>query len=1030
MDEEKPLSEQGKEETISSADDLSPENSPSSANTMKGEFNPDKKPADLSHFSRMAQKSMEIEEKETWFDKLSYFFSSFSRREKEEKDNTDDDGPVVQMLDKTGNLIGQHPKKIISAVAVALLLIFLITVLLPLIPLQIQRSAGFSAMGAKDYQAAFAELSTYLTERPNDHEAAYQAALAALYSENLPYAEKAFGKLYRGKLLAEPELAYNFALVKINQPQHAVAALNRFLAQEGERTQHVAGLLLRGILLSQDAATSRRGREDIVLVDELVRTTSLSQADQEKIFFLHKFLSKSGVINLSVDAILSGEAATKIESASAALLGFDIGWNGYINRYHTSDAEIFLNDNLSVHSIVLLYLAHTWISGGDFDEAENEIKRALDKNPNSPTIKQLYAILKARQGDNEAAGKLFAELAAGSGDVQTQVNWAVARWAAVPEKSNIPAIMEIYDDILSQQPNNEIAANNSAFFFLIDGDSGKASELLSALPTEIKKEREAAIKFNRSLVALWEGNVLQAIDLMRSISSKDIPQVGVYAAALQLETGDFDGAFFNLWEVRQKSPQDTAALLAYAETIVNLGIWRIAYNALTDFLSANTDNTNAGVRFYLALVALRLGESEEFSKQKAFLQNVAADDKHYYYALQGAEKSREHKLQSEAAADYWRAMAEAPTLKQQQRYAVQWAQLVVEDRSADVVDELTSLIEKRFSPELAAILTYALALSEPSSVAELVRRLGDNFSNFYVVQKYLGAALVELGEEESGFVLLEKARQRTPTDMRYLSFLEKAQRTAEKTTAADQTKQVIADLQAIAGGKGPIDNISFKIALPVIVGLAKKIQSAVSNDTSENRRAVLSEYESIISRTKNIESKAQLARSRGTFYFFLEMYAEAAADFEQAIALGLSNPEDQVTALLFYAKALKLRGNFDEALSTVEQVMQIKGQHPAYLRLQSDILLDLGDSVSARKTLEALLHRYPSDIKAYYDIAVLDFQKDNITGAIQWLEQLLRVLPDVSFAYKRLAEHYLTVGERWRAEIYLDAYSRLSSNTQ
>lgn len=968
----------------------------------------------LSHFQYMEDGGTE-EIRESFLTKLSNKLEDWQKRGK----GGDQLHSAQQSAGKVVKRVSSHPKWIIGGIVVVILILLAVFVL-PVIPLQLQRSSGFAALEAGDYRQAYDNLSAYLSERPNDNEAAQKMAHAAIRIGDIAHAQSALNKLSVMPAFAgSPEYLYDIAVVYWDKPGIALPALDNLLSQ---RADHVPGLLLRGLLLSGDKDSFRKAREDMLRADDIIRA---GRGALREVVFLNRYLYQNGFLLFPFSAAIDG--APPENSPPSKLWGFNTNWDGYINRYQNSTGAAFLDEQLTARTITHLYYAYALMRQNEFDEAESEIRSALADAPNSPNVKQAEAMLLARRGDNADAAARFEALVQQTDDAQTLNNLAVAKWAMLPRLDDAAAIIRFYADSLKTGGDDLLAFNNIIFFNLMRGDIAAAAEQMSRPISAAATDSSPQLKLNRASLDAWNGDLDKALQLLSSISAESVPHIALYVAVLESRRGEYENALAVLQTAEQSFPQDEDISLLLARLLIQRGEQWAAHAKLKEFLTRRPKNAEA--RYLFAKIALELDDGVLFEQQKIELEkNIDARTRHYLDALQAAEFIQQGNLQGAVDA-YRRAIRAAPLTREKQEYAVEWgalnAKLTTGD-NAEVTEVLTSLLGEQFNAEIAAVLSYAQAI-EGAPGARDTALAAQKSAHSETAQKFLGAALTKIGDIPAAMPLLIQALRRRPNDAFALNALHDAQQKADLRDDAEVTQKIMDYLTAISEGRGPVERVKYNIAAPNNNALAKKLQLALNpGGGAAALKDALRGYATELEKAETTETKAQLMLSRATFQVYLEDYDAAAADFQAAIAFGL--PEENLqNALLIYARVLTEQGQNTAAAETLKQVVDLAPDTPLYRRLRAQAIANDGDINGASNILKTLIKNYPADFDSYYELAKLQYQQEKHADAAQTLRALTRVAPNFSEAYKLLAASYAARENKKMEDIYTRVYSELNN---
>lgn len=949
---------------------------------------------------------------ESLFEKLSGKFEKLSGEigGKETKNNKKLD------LRAASRAVASYKKRIFLGIG-ALIIVILLIFIVPNIPLQLKRSAGFSALENGDYATAYEELSAYLNDRPNDYQATYNAARAALYLGETGYASNLLNNLYARNPGGAPDLPFYYALVNASRaPDDAVRALDNLLAQNAN---HVGGRFLRGWLLRNSTDSLRKAREDFLFVDEAVRQ---SDSDFTDILFLNRQLQAGGGLSVNFPPVKFSSSTARASALSNAL-GIDIGLSGHITRYQLSNEDAFIDDSLSANAVVAVYFSYMLMVRGETEEAMAELREPQMAFPDSLQVKQAAAFLRVREGDFAAAAEAFADIAEeATTDSRTLSNLAISRTLLGGDDA-IQSALDLYTDVLTADPINAVALNNSAYLQMMRGNYDDADRLLVDASNDEKKT-----VFNRGLIKLLRDDFDSAIDTFSSLPEQDFPNIGRFIAEAHVGQKNYDKAIEIYRRYEKNNPTDLDLLLGKVKIIENSGAWRIAFNALQQF--TDREGKKPEIEYRLGVLAARLGETAIFERQKESLLELGGEDNHYYQSL----LAREHQTQGNinaAIAAIAAAMAAAPTARSAQEYAAYWAHLLLQNpegtAAATVAATLQALLKDAFNEDLVALLGFALAESAPAKAIELIDSLPKDSLSF-TSQIYAGAALAKIGDYRDALPLLQKAKEWIPTHVPLLEILREAQDNSGDAEAAKKTADIIDYLRLVALGEGPPISPKYSIFVPKgTANLGKSIQNAVRNKNAADKvQDVFKTYDNEIKKEDDLRERARLSYSRATFFAYLNRYDDATANFQTALASGLLDKDEQIKALAFYAKVLSQDDRHEEAIKAMDQLLEL-ADAPLYRRERALLLASTQKLQAGIDALYASLARYPADLEAYYDLAKMQYALEDKETAEKTLKQLLRIAPDYAPAYKYLVDIYNEQGRLALRKEYMDAYSSLTT---
>lgn len=963
--------------------------------------------ADLSHFYRKQRQGDKEIQNIGLLDRLSEQWEVWRKRLQERGGQAASAAEAVEALKKV-----RVSRKTVLIAAGAVVALVLVLVVLPRIPLQIQRSAGFAAFQSGDYPEAYRELGVYLQKRPQDYDAAYAAAQAALYSGDADYARRVVGEIYRVHAAADPRVWYHFALLNFSDTRTALAALNELLQVQ---PRHAGARLARGILLGRMANSVREARDDFLQLEEILR----DGGDVEEMAFLHRYLHENDLLPLTRQPALYDGG---LETPLSRVLGFDAGFDGFAVSLRLSDNSALLAEELSVAEIANLHFAYMLIEQNEIDEAQSVMTGLLRGNPDSAAVRQMDGLVKIYRREYRAAAEAFAELLTRfPGDARTMNNLATIEALRGGEEVNVARLAGFFDGLGRDEGGDALTAGNAAYAALLDGDADAAESFLA----NIEGDGAPRVALARA-VALWvRGDIVEARRRLGGIDAVTFPAVNRFLVAIDEERGDYEAALKTLDTMMTQSVNDSEFLLWRVRILNALGEWRLAMKTLDQLAALAPGNYEA--EYYRGVLALRLGDDAAFDVAQSELEAVRVNPElsHYRFALSAARHLHEGNLEA-AAAGYYLALQNAEEPARHLRYLVDWAAVYVGIDAEEVAQVLEAHLRDGGRPEVDALFAFALSESDPARAAEhagRVRGVGAYVANFYA-----GAALARIGDHERAIPLLLAARESELMRVDPLVFLRlayEAARDAEKVAQVDKTLEYV---RAVAAGQNPAPEPTYRVFFPKIAAVTESARQALAGETGAYEEAGAA-YEKALNSEEDPVQRAEILFSQATFEAFNNFYDKSTALFERLLGLGLGNQARQVEAMLFYAEILSRQGRYGDAARVIRQVRQLEGESLQYDKLLAEALANDGrQQEAAVAILTAVLETYPGETDLYYQLASLYVTMQLYPEAVEVLRRLLRVSPNYAPAYRLFAEVNAVLGERQRAQAYSEVYVSLTAN--
>ena len=122
---------------------------------------------------------------------------------------------------------------------------------------------------------------------------------------------------------------------------------------------------------------------------------------------------------------------------------------------------------------------------------------------------------------------------------------------------------------------------------------------------------------------------------------------------------------------------------------------------------------------------------------------------------------------------------------------------------------------------------------------------------------------------------------------------------------------------------------------------------------------------------------------------------------------------------------LASEGKLKEALTAVNQYLDVNSQDGAMLFLKAQLLAKLGQTDDAINLLEGMTERFPEMVAPYNDLAVLYAKQNRLDDARKTLEMAIAVQPNFATAYENLADLYTALARQAIAHaLVLDPHNK------
>lgn len=916
------------------------------------------------------------------------------------------------MSDIGGKIKGNTKYIVIGAAA--LVVLFLAVVVLPHLPAQMKRTAGFSAFDRQDYLSATASLREYLEDRPTDYAAQYVAAQAALYSGDADYARTIIDDLYSGGKLPDSGVGYHYALLHYDDPDTALDALNKLLQAAPD---HAGGRLLHGLLVAERKDAVREAREDFLRLLEILG----SEDHYVELQFLHSYFQENGYLSLQpAFPAYSGRSYSSLER----YIGFNPKLDGFVYLLQPGSDEQLRGEELQGEDIANLYFAYMLMREEEIEEAQS-VLTGLERNaPDSLSVRQMAAFLSFYAGDYAGARDQLEALSEALPEDAKVLNNLVL--AEVLRRSSqyldIQRIAALYGNLLNMQASPEIYSNG-AYFLMLNEQYDEAAQLLGKIGDDSMTPQG---RLTRGLLSFLAGDVGAAVADLSLI--KTTAKAGRYLFAIYERSGRIDDAIDLLEDMQREDGDNHEIVIEKINALKNNQEWRLAFLEMRKFLQENPDSPeNREARYLLGSLALALGEVAMTERQQEELLPLREEgniDQHYVDALDASIYLWQGDVPT-AASYYFLAFSNAPRTRHKYEYLIDWAKVWGDVRPLEVETVLRRHLLDYKSAKLQSLLAYVLAdtnAREAATYADEATRVGKGF----LIDLYAGAALTKIGIYARAVPLLEAAVRYRPTDRKALLFLRDAYAGAGDAESAERVGNSLSYLEAVVHNEGPVEKASYKLYLPNYKSIINKVRIALAAGAGgAGYGEAVAAYEAELANDENEDRRAELLYSRATFEAYSQKYETALGFFEQALALGLKEKQRQIGAMLFYAEILSLLQRYDESAAVIQQIMALDGRQLLYRRLYALELADAGKKEEAVKQLSALLEEYPADINTYQELATLQASLGDIQAAIALMRKLLLVAPNYAPAYSVLSELYRSQEDERNARRYLEIYNHL-----
>ena len=164
-------------------------------------------------------------------------------------------------------------------------------------------------------------------------------------------------------------------------------------------------------------------------------------------------------------------------------------------------------------------------------------------------------------------------------------------------------------------------------------------------------------------------------------------------------------------------------------------------------------------------------------------------------------------------------------------------------------------------------------------------------------------------------------------------------------------------------------------------------------------------------------------------YVQLEQYDSAIELYKKALE---NNPDNEWTAVVAQALAAiyhRIKGNFDAAISMLQNALILtKNKTEIYLSL-ADIYYDIDDMDEAIKYYTLAIEGGYKDAKVFSRLAMAFWERDYVENAIEFYNRAIDIEPDYEIAYNNLGVVYFDgLNDAERAKPCFEAALKLNDN--
>ena len=894
-------------------------------------------------------------------------------------------------------------RKAVALGAVGLILLLIGGVIAPNIPQQMRRSAAFQAMSDGDYETAALELETYTKDRPNDAEAGLQYAMAALHIGDIAAARAAFGKFSGADLAAREDFTLGHILARLDSPDAVLPLLDSVVSRN---SQSAAAYLIRGVLRANEGDL-RRARDDFLQADVIIRGYA-----EEDLFLplAHKILLQTAARSSFSASSPPPKSSVPVEGR----LGFPLGASGFANQYALPGDSEFLRDSPPQSAIPALFYASMLIQSGQYQEAETELRQASSLAPDLLMVANLEAFLLLHQGKfTEAAQKLSGIVDRAPNSTRTLLNLANAQWSENPDPSRWESAAAAYDGILSAAPeplDAAVALNNRGHLRAFGGNlKGAREDFVAAIEMIADAEGENAdellrhARFNRAVIDLAEGNSAEVLDELEKLAEERFPGASrALVAAAEIAILPERAARYR---AALTSNGDHEPLLASALYYERRGLLLRALWTLDQLPTSEGAGDLANFRRGRILAKLQNIDAAKGQLEDIQDPRVAGALRAIVAAAQGDDESAIALYREALFAD-----SEPPAFGNWAEYVESLGEwLAPEWPSASDLESLPL----DFYPRLAALSARALTRSDPDEARRLAELAVRVWPNDFLVLLHAGIALGRLGDAASGLSLLERALDGYPANEDLLKAMQEFRAEVGDREGALRAAETLFN---IANPPGASDGAFQMVGIPKELG--GKLQKSLADRDYDS---ALDVYKQALRTARNENVRNSLLYHRAALLRANQRASEALPLLDQLLTESEALDDRQrAAALAARGQSRQQEGDDEEAGEDFRQAAKLDPSQSDYLRRAALISSDPAAG------LEEVIRRFPSDPRAYWDLAEMYRKEGKFARVIRVMRRMARVNPGNSDIYKTLGETQATAGHSRDAAVNKQIYIALT----
>ena len=867
----------------------------------------------------------------------------------------------------------------------------------------------------------------YLLVNPNDTDIMRMLAVTHFNAGQHDLAVRVLNRLQTNYTEFEnhPEVWYRKALSELPRPAFGEAAANLDHALEADGN-YIPALYFRTAM-----AAGEGGHEEAKLAFErvigLMNETPHSRLEALILAREVDYINNH-IFNRPAMALSSTPDLPTMELAAPVPLGARTGLQvdaaGFDNRYYVPlplppEAVSEPLPEAGMEQLIAVNLARQAIIGeGDLPTAREYVDRLAATPENRRFGGYLSGYLAALTGEYPLAISIYAGF--GGAELHPLIMQGNAQWAhsmgAPPDEETIG----LYRKALDLDASNPLALNNLGFFELYLGNEDEALRLLLRSFENHPGEKAG---LNLALIEIERGNAQEArtklYSLVESVGEDNLVLTRALVIA-ELALGLDKSAADGLKRWKELEPDSPTPYLIAAEIHRRSGQQLLRLHELEEGLKLFPRRHE----FSANLALTHLGMSDVKSAQSALRKTPdSARDNFLVMAARAMLTGRENP--EEAAKLFARAQVETP-LAETFRLAEMRARFLIEhDRPQQAQQAISEALEKvggdSVPPFLRALELRIAAATDKGAAdqiaaeaEEMIAKSETGFHGDRIVD--LARALMEVGNTGDGVAHLEALLEQSP----HARAAQAAYEGYVKLGRDDDAAALKRRLEHLAGTAEVSERTDIiKDAQTFIIGspsdFLKQINAALASNDAEKAVAL---YSQVIETGKpKLRNPSKTHLNRGSLYFVLKKYAEAADDFGKAEQLGGLDAKEEALRSYQHAFALQRLARHKDAIAELEKALAHDEKNLQYRSLYGHLLRRAERLDEAESVLKSLLRESPLQESAYFELADMQRRERNDNNAaIRTLQDLVEVVPRNKRAHRILADLFVSNGQPEKAD--------------